>query len=102
VATKDNVFRNTIVDDTKHDDGISQVLRDVEGGFLGARQLKKLDIEKGLKTPLYQGCLVSKLQADIMLLEFKSTHGLSDKGFDDLLCVSRKLLLDPSELQEKT
>jgi hypothetical protein len=23
VATKDNVFRNTIVDDTKHDDGIS-------------------------------------------------------------------------------
>jgi hypothetical protein len=34
------------------------------------------------KTPLYKDCLVSKLEADIMLLEFKSTNGLSDKGFD--------------------
>jgi hypothetical protein len=37
-----------------------------------------------------------------MLLELKSTHGFSDKGFDDLLGVVRKLLPDPNELLGKT
>ena len=35
---------------------------------------------------------MSKLKADIMLLEFKSTNGLSDKGFDQLLGIIRKML----------
>jgi hypothetical protein len=42
------------------------------------------------KTPLYKDCLVNKLEADIMLLEFKSTNRLSDKGFDQLLGIVRK------------
>jgi hypothetical protein len=37
VATDDDVFRNTLADDTEHDGGISQLLRDVEGGFHSAR-----------------------------------------------------------------
>jgi hypothetical protein len=44
------------------------------------------------KTLLYKDCPVSKLEADIMLLEFKSTNGLSDKGFGQLLGIIRKLL----------
>ena len=35
---------------------------------------------------------MSKLEVDIMLLEFKSTNGLSDKGFDQLLGIIRKML----------
>ena len=35
---------------------------------------------------------MSKLDANIMLLEFKSTNGLSDKGFDQLLGIIRKML----------
>ena len=35
-----------------------------------------------------------KPKADIMLLEFKSTNGLSDKGFDQLLGIIRKMLLE--------
>ena len=35
---------------------------------------------------------MSKLEADIMLLEFKSTNELSDKGFDQLLGIIRKML----------
>jgi hypothetical protein len=35
--TNDDAFRNTFTDNTEHDDGISQLLCDVEGGFLGAR-----------------------------------------------------------------
>ena len=33
---------------------------------------------------------MSKLEADIMLLEFKSTNRLSNKGFDQLLGIIRK------------
>jgi len=45
---------------------------------------------------------MSKLKADIMLLEFKSINGLSDKGFDQLLGIIRKMLLEKNELPEKT
>ena len=45
---------------------------------------------------------MSKLEADIMLLEFKSTNGLSDKGFDQLLGIIWKILLEKNELLEKT
>jgi hypothetical protein len=45
---------------------------------------------------------MSKLKANIMLLEFKSTNGLSDKGFDQLLGIVRKMLLGKNELPEKT
>jgi hypothetical protein len=51
-------------------------------------------MRKDVKIPLYPTCLVSKLEADIMLLEFKSTHRLSGKGFDDFLGIVRKLLLE--------
>ena len=43
---------------------------------------------------------MSKLEADIMLLEFKSTNGLSDKGFDHLLGIIRKML-QKNELPER-
>jgi hypothetical protein len=45
---------------------------------------------------------MSKLKVDIMLLEFKSTNRLSDKGFDQLLGIVRKMLLGKNELPEKT
>ena len=45
---------------------------------------------------------MSKLKANIMRLEFKSTNGLSDKGFDQLLGIIRKMLLEKNKLPEKT
>jgi hypothetical protein len=58
-------------------------------------------MRKDDKIPLYPTCPVSKLEADIMLLEFKSTHRLNDKGFDDFLGIVRKLLKKTS-WQKKT
>ena len=82
MATINNVFRNTLADDTEDNNGISQLLCNVETGCLSERQLRKLEkIRQDAKTPLYRNCPMSKLEADIMLLEFKSTNGLSDKGF---------------------
>jgi hypothetical protein len=37
MATNDDVFRNTLADDTVEDDGLSHMLCDVEGRFLSAR-----------------------------------------------------------------
>ena len=45
---------------------------------------------------------MSKLEVDNMLLEFKSTNGLSDKCFDQLLSIIRKMLPEKNELPEKT
>jgi hypothetical protein len=43
-----------------------------------------------------------KLEVDNMLLEFKLTNGLSDKGFDQLLGIIRKMFPEKNELPEKT
>ena len=93
MATINDVFMNTLADDTEHDDGISQLVCNVESRFFSDRQLRKLEkIRQDGKTPLYKNCPMSKLEADIMLLEFKSTNRLSDKGFDQLLGIIRKIL----------
>ena len=103
MATVNNMFRNTLADDTEDNDSISQLLRNVETGCLSERQLRKLEkIRQDGKTPLYKNCPMSKLKSDIMLLEFKSTNGLSDKGFKHLLGIIRKLLLAKNELPENT
>ena len=96
MATVNNVFRNTLADDTEdNNDGISQLLRNVEIECLSERQLRKLEkMRQDDKTSLYRDCPMSKLEADIMLLEFKSTNRLSDKCFDQLLGIIRKILLE--------
>ena len=93
MATVNDVFRNTLADDTEDNDGISRLLRNIETRCLSERQLRKLEkMRQDGKTPLYKNCPMSKLETDIMLLEFKSTNGLSDKGFDQLLGIIRKML----------
>ena len=93
VTTVNNVFRNTLANDTEDNDSISQLLCNVETECHSERQLRKLEkMRQDGKTPLYRNCPLSKLKADIMVLEFKSTNGLSDKGFDQLLGIIRKML----------
>jgi hypothetical protein len=59
VATNDDVFGNLLADNTVDDDGLSHMLRDIEGGFLCARQLKKLLImRKGGKKPIVFGSMM--------------------------------------------
>ena len=95
MAIVNNVFRNTLADNTEDNDSISQLLCNIETGCLSERQLIKLEkMRQDVKTPLYRNYPMSKLEADIMLLEFKSINGLSDKGFDQLLGIIRKMLLE--------
>ena len=70
---------------------------------MDARNLKKLEqMREDAKLLLYQGSSVTKLQANLSLLELKSSNGLTDKGFDDLLILPKKLLPNPNELPENT
>ena len=102
MATVNDVFRNTVADDTKDNDGISQLLRNAETRCFSERQLRKLEkMRQDGKTPLYKDCPVSKLEVVIMLLEFKSTNGLSDKGFDQLLGIIRKMLTEKMSYQKR-
>ena len=79
------------------------MIRDEEPEFLDEKNLKKLEqMRIDAKTPLYPCCSVSKLEANLMLLEMKSSNGLSDKGFDDLLNLLQKLLPSPNGLSENT
>ena len=95
MATFNDVFRNKLADNTEDNNSISQLLRNVEIGCLSKRQLRKLEkMRQDGKTPLYKNCPISKLEANTMLLEFKSINGLSDKGFDQLLGIIRKMLLE--------
>ena len=102
MATVNDTFRNTLADDTEDNDGISQLLRNVEAKCLSERQLKKVErMRQDGKTPLYKNCPMSKLEADIMLLEFKSTNGLSNKGFDQLLGIIREMLPEKMSCQKR-
>jgi hypothetical protein len=84
-------------------DALDQMIRDREPDFLDEKNLMKLEqMRKDAKTPLYPGCSVSKLEADLMLLEMKSKKGLSSKGFDDLLSLLQKMLPNPNGLPENT
>ena len=84
-------------------DALDQMIRDGEPEFIDEKNLKKLEqIRIDAKTPLYPCCSVSKLEANLMLLEMKSSNGLSDKGFDDLLSLLQKLLPSPNGLPENT
>ena len=68
MASNDDVFRNTLANDTRMMMAfLSCYICDVvEGGFFSARRLTKLEIlRKDRKTPLYPGCTMNKLQVYI-------------------------------------
>src|SRR6187551_978788 len=95
-------FAETLADDDVMD-GIDQMIRDGEPECLDAKNLKKLEqMRQDAKTPLYHGCSMSKLQADLLLLELKSSYGLSDTGFDSLLDLMGKMLPSPNGLPKNT
>ena len=103
MATVNDVFRNMLADETEDNDGISQLLRNVETRCLSERQLIKLEkMRQDGKTPLYKNCPMSKLEAEIMLLEFKSINRLSNKDFDQGLGIIRKMLLEKTSCKKNT
>jgi hypothetical protein len=59
-------------------------------------------MRKHAKTPLYNGSTVTKLEADILLLEMKARNGMSDTGFNDVLSLLQKFVPSSNELPQNT
>ncbi|KAL5794599.1 hypothetical protein ACOSP7_003193 [Xanthoceras sorbifolium] len=54
-----------------------------------------------VETPLYDGSTkYTKLSAIVVLNKHKATHGLSDKGFDELLGILRDMLVQDNVLPD--
>ena len=66
-------------------DALDQMIDAGNLDFLDEKNQKKLeDMRKHAKTPLYNGSTMTKLEADILLLEMKARNGMSDTGFNDV------------------
>ena len=59
-------------------------------------------MRKHAKTLLYNGSTVTKLEADILLLEMKARNRMSDTGFNDVLSLLQKFVPSPNELPQNT
>jgi len=59
-------------------------------------------MRKHAKTPLYNGSTVTKLEANILLLEMKARNGLSYTKFNDVLSLLLKFVPSPNELPQDT
>jgi len=57
-------------------------------------------MRKHAKTSLYNGSTVTKLEADIFLLEMKARNGMSDTGFNDVLSLLQKFIPSLNELSQ--
>jgi len=67
-------------------DALDQMIDAGKPDFLDEKNQKKLEeMRKHAKTLLYNGSTVTKLEADILLLEMKGRNGMSDTGFNDVL-----------------
>ena len=70
--------------------------------FLNEKNQKKfVEMRKHVKTPLYNGSTMTKLEADILLLEVKARNGMSDTRFNDVLSMLQKFVTSPNELQSE-
>ena len=67
-------------------DALNQMIDAGKPNFLNEKNQKKLEeMRKHVKTSLYNGSTVTKLEADILLLEMKARNGMSDTWFNDVL-----------------
>jgi len=59
-------------------------------------------MRKHAKNLLYNGSIVTKLEANIFLLEMKARNGILDTRFNDVLSLLQKFFPSPNELPQNT
>ena len=82
-------------------DALDQMIDAGKPNFLNEKNQKKLEeMRKHVKTSLYNGSTMTKLEADILLLEMKAGNGMSNTGFNDVLSLLQKFVPSPNELPQ--
>ena len=86
-------------------DGLGQMLRDAEKECDNEKELKKIQrMLEDLKTDLYPDCKegLKKLGTTLEFLQWKAANGVTDKGFEELLKLVKKILPEGNELPSST
>jgi hypothetical protein len=97
------VLRNNSLANDEVVDALDQMIHAGKPDFLDERNQKKLaEMRKHARTLLYKSSTVTKLEADILLLEMKARNGMSDTRLNDILSLLQKFVPSPIELPENT
>jgi hypothetical protein len=94
-----------VQDDGHDDDDLAKMIRDEKKERENERDKKKLQrMLEDHKTSLYPDCKEGqkKLRTVLELLQWKAGNGVSDKGFNELLELIKKMLPDGNTLPETT
>jgi len=86
-------------------DGLGQMLRDAEKDCGNDKELKKIQrMLQDHKTDLYPDCKegLKKLGSTLELLQWKAANGVTDKGFEELLKLVKKILPEGNKLPSTT
>lgn len=86
-------------------DGLGQMLRDAEKDCGNDKELKKIQrMLQDHKTDLYPDCKegLKKLGSTLELLQWKAANGVTDKGFEELLKLVKKILPEGNTLPSTT
>ncbi|WVZ64502.1 hypothetical protein U9M48_014005 [Paspalum notatum var. saurae] len=99
-----NSFADTLMgdaDDEDNTDALAQILHDAKEDCDNERDWKKLErMLKDHRTLLYPDCKEGhmKLRSTLELLQWKASNGVSDKVFNELLMLIKKLLSEGNKL----
>jgi hypothetical protein len=85
-------------------DDLGRVLHDAKGDCEKVESEKFERMLEGYKKSLFPGCKEGqkKLGTTLEMLQWKAKHGLSDKGFDELMMIVKDMLPEGNELPEST
>ena len=94
-----------VQDDGQDDDDLARMIRDEKNESENERDKKKLQrMLEDHRTSLYLDCKegLKKLRTTLELLQWKAGNGVSDKGFNELLELIKKMLPDGNTLPKTT
>ncbi|WVZ85320.1 hypothetical protein U9M48_032263 [Paspalum notatum var. saurae] len=104
-----NSFADTLIgvadDEDNADDALAQMLHDAQEDYDNERDWKKLErMLEDHRTLLYLDCKEGhmKLRSTLEMLQWKASNGVSDKGFNELLMIIKKLLPEGNKLPATT
>ena len=86
-------------------DDLGQVLREQKEDCEKVKEAKKFDrMLEDHKKSSYPNCKEGhkKLGSTLEMLQWKAKHGVSDKGFDELMMIIKDMLPEENELPEST
>ena len=104
-ADQDGADQEDVAPQNDPNDALGQMLRDAEKDCDNDKERKKIDrMLQDHKTDLYPNCKegLKRLGITLDFLQWKACNGVTDKGFEELLKLVKKILPEGDELPSTT